>query len=99
MIDSHAHLDFPQFDRDRPQVMERAWRAGLEAVVNPGADLASSRRACDLAGREERMRRAIPLGRLGKPEDIAPFITFLATPEASYATGATFVIDGGLSVA
>jgi len=53
----------------------------------------------DPAGREERMRRAIPLGRLGKPEDIAPFITFLATPEASYATGATFVIDGGLSVA
>jgi NAD(P)-dependent dehydrogenase (short-subunit alcohol dehydrogenase family) len=36
---------------------------------------------------------------LGRPEDIAPFITFLATPEASYATGASFVFDGGLSIA
>jgi len=41
---------------------------------------------------------AIPLGRPGKPEDIAPFITFLATPDASYATGAYFVVDGGLTV-
>lgn len=50
-------------------------------------------------GREERLTADIPLGRLGRPEDIAPFITFLATPAASYANGAMFVIDGGLSVA
>jgi len=59
LIDSHAHLDFPQFDRDRGEVMERAWRAGLVAVVNPGADLASSRRACNLAAREERVWAAV----------------------------------------
>lgn len=59
MIDSHAHLDFPQFDRDRNQVMERAWTEGLVAVVNPGADLASSRRACDLAARAERVWAAV----------------------------------------
>lgn len=53
----------------------------------------------DAAGRAERFSALIPLGRLGKPEDIAPFITFLATPEASYANGANFVIDGGFSVA
>lgn len=49
-------------------------------------------------GREERLREAIPLGRIGTPEDIAPFITFLSTPEASYANGGTFVVDGGLTV-
>lgn len=49
-------------------------------------------------GRETRLTSKIPLGRLGRPEDIAPFITFLCTPEASYATGAFFLIDGGLSV-
>jgi NAD(P)-dependent dehydrogenase (short-subunit alcohol dehydrogenase family) len=49
-------------------------------------------------GREARLTSKIPLGRLGRPEDIAPFITFLCTPEASYATGAFFLIDGGLSV-
>jgi len=53
----------------------------------------------DPEGRERRLKGAIPLGRVGQPEDIAPFITFLATPEASYATGAYFVIDGGLTVA
>jgi NAD(P)-dependent dehydrogenase (short-subunit alcohol dehydrogenase family) len=53
----------------------------------------------DPGGREARLMADIPLGRLGRPEDIAPFITFLATPQAGYANGAMFVIDGGLSVA
>ena len=52
----------------------------------------------DPEGREARLREAIPLGRPGKPEDIAPFITFLATDDAGYATGANFVVDGGLTV-
>ena len=51
----------------------------------------------DPAGRDQRLRDATPLGRVGVPEDIAPMITFLATPDASYATGANFVIDGGLT--
>ncbi|MBV7334846.1 SDR family oxidoreductase [Chloroflexi bacterium TSY] len=53
----------------------------------------------DPLGRAERLQETIPLGRLGRPDDIAPFITFLASSDASYATGATFVIDGGWSVA
>lgn len=53
----------------------------------------------DPTGRAASLPQRIPAGRLGRPEDIAPWITFLATPEAGYATGATFVIDGGLSVA
>ncbi|MCB9151572.1 MAG: SDR family oxidoreductase [Caldilineaceae bacterium] len=52
----------------------------------------------DAAGRAERFSTLIPLGRLGKPEDIAPFITFLSTAAASYANGANFVVDGGFSV-
>jgi len=52
----------------------------------------------DPQGRDQRLRENIPLGRVGLPEDIAPMITFLATPDASYATGANFVIDGGLTV-
>ena len=49
-------------------------------------------------GRGAEMVAKIPLGRLGTPEDIAPFITFLATGDASFATGANFVIDGGMTV-
>ena len=52
----------------------------------------------DPSGREKRLSEAIPLGRIGTPDDIAPFITFLSTPEASYANGGIFVVDGGLTV-
>jgi glucose 1-dehydrogenase len=38
----------------------------------------------------------IPLGRLGTPEDVAGIVAFLASDDASYVTGSTFVVDGGL---
>ncbi|MGN7715109.1 SDR family NAD(P)-dependent oxidoreductase [Agrobacterium radiobacter] len=42
---------------------------------------------------------AIPLGRLGRPEDIANMALFLASDEASFVTGAELVVDGGATVA
>jgi len=38
----------------------------------------------------------IPLGRLGKPEDVAAAVLFLASPKASYVTGATVHVNGGM---
>lgn len=49
----------------------------------------------DVDPREEK-RRAIPLGRPGSAWEIANAIKWLASEEASYATGSSFVIDGGL---
>ncbi len=51
LIDSHAHLDFSQFDDDREAVIARAREAGLVAVVNAGAGLESSRASVALADR------------------------------------------------
>jgi glucose 1-dehydrogenase len=42
--------------------------------------------------------KQIPVGRLGQPEDVAGLAAFLASDDAAYVTGATFFIDGGLSV-
>jgi 3-oxoacyl-[acyl-carrier protein] reductase len=38
----------------------------------------------------------IPLKRLGKPEDVAAVVAFLATPQAAYITGATLHVNGGM---
>jgi NAD(P)-dependent dehydrogenase (short-subunit alcohol dehydrogenase family) len=44
----------------------------------------------------ERIRR-IPLGRVGRPEDIAHVVLFLASPRARYITGQTITVDGGFT--
>lgn len=51
LIDSHCHLDLTQFDTDRDAVVARAGEADVKIIVNPGIDLAHSRRAIALTER------------------------------------------------
>lgn len=55
LIDTHAHLDFGQFDDDRNAVLDRAWQAGLIAIITIGIDLKTSRAAVALAEAHERV--------------------------------------------
>src|SRR4029077_14592386 len=47
--DTHAHLDYPDFAADLPQLIERARAAGISKIISIGTSLASSRRAIQLA--------------------------------------------------
>jgi 3-oxoacyl-[acyl-carrier protein] reductase len=48
------------------------------------------------SGRVEELARTIPVGRVGRPEEVGALIAFLASDEAGYITGATLDINGGL---
>ena len=73
------------------------FRANLRAEKE--ADRPSADSTFGGGDEEEQYRKTeagIPLGRVGQPLDIARAALFLAGDEASYATGAPFLIDGGL---
>ena len=52
-----------------------------------------------LPGGAEAYGRQVPLGRLGRPDDIASAAVFLVSEEAAFVSGATLVVDGGVSSA
>jgi TatD DNase family protein len=59
LIDTHAHLQLREFGRDRQAALERAWQAGLEAVVVLGVDPASSEAAIAMAEADPRLHAAV----------------------------------------
>jgi TatD DNase family protein len=59
LVDSHCHLDSPQFDADREAVIGRSVESGVTRVVNPGVDVPSSRAAVALAQQHESIYAAV----------------------------------------
>jgi TatD DNase family protein len=49
LIDTHAHLDYPDFSQDLEAILERATAAGVTRILTIGTSIESSRRAVELA--------------------------------------------------
>ncbi|MDT0438058.1 MULTISPECIES: SDR family NAD(P)-dependent oxidoreductase [Streptomyces] len=60
------------------------------SLLDPEADPEETGRALD-----ELYRKLVPLGRIGRPEEVARLALFLTADDSSYVTGQPFVIDGG----
>jgi len=52
-VDIHCHLSFPEFDQDRPEVIERLQKSMISLLIDPGTDVATSRKSIELARRFE----------------------------------------------
>ncbi|WP_406476586.1 SDR family NAD(P)-dependent oxidoreductase [Streptomyces sp. NBC_01615] len=63
------------------------------AQLDPDADPADSAAASEAL--DELYRKLVPLGRIGRPEEVARLALFLTGEDSSYITGQPFVIDGG----
>jgi meso-butanediol dehydrogenase / (S,S)-butanediol dehydrogenase / diacetyl reductase len=78
----------------RTMALELAPDIRVNAIC-PGYVLTDMQRAEYTQAEIAQCAAALPLRRLGRPEEIAALAAFLASPEAAYATGQTFVFDGG----
>ena len=84
LIDSHAHLDFPEFQGEIDAIVERAAAAGVTRIITIGTSLASSRRAVELAERHPAIYAAIGIhpgsATEAAPGDIAALAALAANP-------------------
>jgi len=59
MIDTHAHLDFPEFDKDRDEVITRFFSQGGKAIINIGINLERSRKSVEIAEKHKNIYAAV----------------------------------------
>src|ERR1051326_9023849 len=91
-FDTHAHLDFPDFEADLPRVIERAAAAGIKKIISIGTDLESSRRAIQLSEQFANVFAVAgwhPTHVLEAPEDLRPALRELARHPRVVAIGET----------
>lgn len=90
--DTHAHLDFPDFAADLPQLVGRAAAAGITKIISIGTDLESSSRAIALAEKFPAIYAAVgwhPNDAIHAPEDLRAELRALAAHPKVVAIGET----------
>src|SRR5438105_7093029 len=90
--DTHAHLDFPDFASDLPEVIERAQAAGISMIISIGTDLESSQRALQISEQFSNVFAAVgwhPTHALEAPADLRPSLRQLARHPKVVAIGET----------
>ncbi|MCU1491552.1 MAG: yxbG [Acidimicrobiaceae bacterium] len=104
-----ASKDYAHYGASKAGIVNLAKTMALELVhenirvnaVSPGP--LDTPQSVAVLGSEEAMERArkhwplVPMGRLGKPEEIAAAFAYLASDDAAYVTGQNLVVDGGLT--
>ena len=92
LIDTHAHLDYPDFADDFPAVLARAKEAGVTRIITIGTSLESSRRAVALAEKFPNVFAVIgvhPTSADDAPDDVIPPLRELARHPRVVALGET----------
>jgi TatD DNase family protein len=90
--DTHAHLDYPDYAADLPQVIQRAQAAGITKIITIGTDLESSARAIELAEQYPNVFAAVgwhPSNASQAPDDFRPALRKLAMHPKVVAVGET----------
>ena len=91
-VSKHALLGFT-----RSLAVDLGRRGVTANCVCPGATLTGMTEGIPEADREKFARRHIPLGRYGRPEEIAHMIVALTAEGASFVNGAVIAVDGGMT--
>ncbi|MGH7952934.1 MAG: TatD family hydrolase [Limisphaerales bacterium] len=91
-FDTHAHLDYPDYEKDLPEVIARANAAGISKIISIGTSLESSKRAIQLAEKFPNIFAAIgwhPTEAGSAPDDLRPPLRELAKHPKVVAIGET----------
>lgn len=91
-FDTHAHLDYPDYAPDLPEIIARAQAAGITKIISIGTTLASSERAIRLAEKYPSVYACVgwhPTEAMTAPEDLRPALRAMAAHPKVVAIGET----------